>query len=459
MTAPPSLLRRIVLRLSLTTLAAILCAYGWLWVEFKSTTGNLRDKSLIETARRLADAVKDTDGRLSFDLPPSLMQAYGDSNGAHGFAVRDRETGRTLYSAGADPGPIPAKVEDDEDGSLYQYNADGPGPATYFGEALPFRVAGRSLIVQVVRLGSDYQELIETVLADFFEDGGWLGVPFLLALLLVSILTVRGTLKPLERVSSMAESIGPQSTERRLPDEGVPREVLPLVRAVNHALDRLEEGFRRQRDFTADAAHELRTPLAVLTAHIDILPDRATAAALRRDLDSMTHLVEQLLRVAQAEALVVGTADNADLSELAREVAAWLGPMAIRSGRMIEVEAPEAPVMVRGQADALFHAIRNLAENALRHTPADTTVTLTVDADPPRLTVRDEGPGVPPAMRKQIFQRFWRADRRTSGTGLGLAIVQRTIQAHGGEVVISGAQDGGAEFTLIFPGASKVSVS
>lgn len=451
MTAPPSLMARIVLRLGLTTLAAIVCAYGWLWFEFQSTTGSLRDKSLIETARTIAEAVKPDHDVLILDLPASLIEAYAHSNGVHGFAVKDRDTNAVLFAAGAGTGPIPGKVEEDEDGSLYQYNPDGPGPAAYFGEAFPFRLGDRRLIVQVVRLGSDYQELIETVLADFFEDGGWLAAPFLVLLMGVSILTIRTTLKPLRRLSRMAEAIGPAATDVRLPHEGVPRELMPLVRAVNNALERLEDGFRLQREFTADAAHELRTPLAVLAAHIDTLPDRATAKALRRDLDGMTHLVEQLLRIARVEALVVKPCDRANLADIARDVAAWLAPMAIRAGRMIEVEAPDEEVPVHGQEDALFHAIRNLADNALRYTPPATTVTLTVVADPPAVEVRDHGPGVPPEHRPMLFQRFWRGERQTSGSGLGLAIVQRTMQAHGGFVAVEDAPGGGALFRMSFP--------
>ncbi|HLO77070.1 MAG TPA: HAMP domain-containing sensor histidine kinase [Magnetospirillum sp.] len=451
MKAPPSLLTRIILRLSLTTVATVACAYGWLWYEFTYTTGALRDKSLIETARMIADAIRQGPDGPVLPLPATIIDGYRQSKGVHGFSVKDRTTGQVLFAEGADTGPIPRKVEEDEDGSLYQYDPDGPGPASFFGEAFPVVVDGRPLVVQVVHLGSDYQELIETVVTDFFEDGGWMAGPFLLMMLAVSALTVRGTLAPLRALSRMAEAIGPASTDVRLPQAGVPREVTPLVHAVNNALDRLEEGYKQQREFTADAAHELRTPLAVLTAHIDMLPDRDVAASLRRDLDGMTHLVEQLLRIARAESLIVKPSDHADLGELAREVAVYLAPVAIRAGRTVEVDAPETPVMVHGQADALFHAMRNLVENGLRYTPKDTAVLLTVLPSPPTLLVRDHGPGIAPEMRAHAFQRFWRAERKSGGTGLGLAIVQRTMQAHCGSVAIEDAEGGGTQFRLTFP--------
>ena len=450
--SPPSLLARIVLGLSITTFAGIVAAYGLLWWEFQSTTGNLRDNSMIETARHIVMAVnRDDQGRLSLNLLPALADAYADSNGVHGFAIRDRESGKILFAAGAEVGPMPRVLGDAEDGALYQYNPDGPGPATYFGEALPFMFEGDNLVVQVVRLGSDYQDLIETVLQDFFEDGGWMAGPFLLILLLVSSMTVRATLAPLRQLSKRAEEIGPSATNLRLPEHDVPREVMPLVNAVNRALERLEDGYRAQRDFTADAAHELRTPLTVLTANIDTLPDRTVAQSLKRDLEGMTHLVEQLLRIAHAEVLVVEANDQADLAEVAREVAEYLAPLAIRSGRMIEVDAPDEPVFVHGQSDALFHAVRNLVDNALRYTADGTSVTLEVSADPPCLAVRDHGPGVIEHLRGLIFRRFWRANRRSSGAGLGLAIVQRVMQAHGGEVVIEDAIGGGAQFRMVFP--------
>lgn len=450
--SPPSLLARIVLGLSITTFAGIVAAYGLLWWEFQSTTGSLRDNSMIETARHIAKAVKrDDQGRLRLDLLPALASAYADSNGVHGFAIRDRDSGEILFAAGADVGPMPRVLNDYEDGALYQYNPDGPGPATYFGEALPYAFDQETLVVQVVRLGSDYQDLIETVLQDFFEDGGWMAGPFLLILLLVSSMTVRATLAPLRQLSKRAEEIGPSATNLRLPEHDVPREVMPLVNAVNRALDRLEDGYRAQRDFTADAAHELRTPLAVLTANIDTLPDQTVAQSLKRDLQGMTHLVEQLLRIAHAEVLVVEANDQADLAEVAREVAEYLGPLAIRSGRMIEVEAPDQPVFIHGQSDALFHALRNLVDNALRHTPAGTSVIVEVTANPPCLVVRDHGPGVIDQVRSLIFRRFWRANRRSSGAGLGLAIVQRIMLAHGGDVVIEDVLGGGAQFRMVFP--------
>lgn len=407
-----TLLRRIVRRMAVATLVAIVCAYCWRWADFLATSG-LGDNVVLQSIHDLTEAVGRKDA-------PTVID---------GLAIFDDVSGEKLLSLGGEP----------------------DAGSRVFTESWRISVGGRRLLIRISHRGHDYGELIEVVLSDLVRDGGWVIGPFLGLFLLVSILTVRGTLRPLQRLSRLAENIGPSTTNVRLPADDVPREVLPLVLAVNSALDRLDDGFRLQREFTADAAHELRTPLAVLSAHIDTLRDREVAGALRHDLDVMARLVEQLLRIARVEALVVRPAETTNLGDLARNVAVWLGPMAIQTRRGIEVDAANETVVVHGQEEALFHAIRNLVDNALRHTAEGTDVVVTVLPDPPTILVRDHGPGIPPEMRPMLFQRFWRGERHGAGTGLGLAIVKATMQAHGGSVEVEDAQGGGAQFRMTFP--------
>ena len=276
-------------------------------------------------------------------------------------------------------------------------------------------------------------------------------LPTLLAALVIGSLTLRGGLRPLQTLAREAARITPAESQRRLPLTGLPRELVPPVRAINAALDRLDQGFRAQRDFTADAAHQLRTPLAILAAHLDTLGDQAVAASLRGDVARMSRLVEQLLQVAELEALMLKPDERTDLSALAVEVAEAVAPLAVARQRGIAVTGAEAPVIVHGNHDALHQALRNLLENAISHTAEGTTVDILVGARPPRLTIRDHGPGVAPADRKMLFQRFWRADRANSrGAGLGLAIVQRIATAHGARVSVEDAAGGGAAFSIEF---------
>jgi signal transduction histidine kinase len=230
----------------------------------------------------------------------------------------------------------------------------------------------------------------------------------------------------------------------------MPQEVIPLVRAVNQALDRLEEGFRGQREFTADAAHELRTPLAILRTQIDTIDDRELAKSLRDDIESMSRLVNQLLDIAELETFVIGDGEIANLSAIATEIAAYIAPLALSQRKSVAVTGADRTVRVRGNADALGRAIRNLVENALTHTAAGTAVEIAVDAAG-ELRVMDRGPGVPSTEREQIFRRFWRRDRRRAGSaGLGLAIVKRIAEMHRATVHVSDRPGGGAVFALRF---------
>ncbi len=277
-------------------------------------------------------------------------------------------------------------------------------------------------------------------------------LPTLLGALLIGAWTLRDGLKPLKLLAGEAARITPAESDRRLPVSGLPSELVPLVGAINAALDRLGEGFRAQRDFTADAAHQLRTPLAILGAHLDTLGDQATAAALREDVARMSRLVEQLLQVAELEALTLRPEERADLSALAVEVAQALAPLAIRRRREVAVLGAETAVIVHGNRDSLHQALRNLVENAINHTAEGTAVEISVCRQPPGVMVSDHGPGIPAVDREQLFRRFWRGDRSGGrGAGLGLAIVQRIAAAHGARVSVEEATGGGARFNLVFP--------
>ena len=224
------------------------------------------------------------------------------------------------------------------------------------------------------------------------------------------------------------------------------RDITQRLRA-EEALRQSEE---RHRQFAANAAHELRTPLAVIRPHLDNLDDRAAAGSLGQDVDGMTRLVEQLLAATRLDLLAIGSSDQADLGAVCRTIAVNLAPVAIAKGRSIEVVGGETPVIIRGNEDALEQAVRNLVENALRYSDAGTTVTIHVGADVP-IAVVDRGPGIPAESRDLVFERFHRIDQGTGGAGLGLAIVHRTVDAHDGTIDIADAPGGGAIFTLRFP--------
>ena len=315
---------------------------------------------------------------------------------------------------------------------------------------------GRTLFVQVEQQAHDPAYVRKAVVDEFIVDGGWLEILFLFVLLGVSIWIVKRAIAPIENLSAMAESIEPAHANVRLPVEKVPREFLPLVEAVNSALDRLERGLQQQREFNANAAHQLRTPLSVLLANLDDLKDPEVAKRLRIDVEHMSRIVSQLLLVARLETLSINLDETVDLNDAAADIAGSLAPLALSAGKSIQLIRSDMPVVIRISTFALRTALGNLIENAIRHAPEGTSVQLRI-TNRPSIEVMDQGPGIPAEQRDKIFERFWRGDRSTPGAGLGLAIVNRVMTALQGSVLIDEAPGGGALFTLVFPSTAVVS--
>jgi signal transduction histidine kinase len=443
-----SISRRIFISLAITTVVTSLCAYGWIYWEAKLTESVLRQRALIDQANLLAAYLTvDESGAPILKLPAQLSEAYKSSTGFHRYAIRDH-AGTLLFGSGPATRPLSQLAEATQ--TVYDYDPDGPGPRHMFGAALRTNVGDRLFFTQVEEDGLDAQYLREAVNQEFLIDGGWLQAPFLFAWLGVSVFAVRRALAPLHHVSRVAETIDPTTADVRLPTHNVPLEILPLVNAINLALDRLEQGLMHQREFNANAAHQLRTPLAVLSTNIEGIGDETTASRLKYDVDVMSRIVNQLLLMAKLECWPGSDNDAVDLGLVAIEVAANLGPLAIASGKQLEVLNGTGPVVVRANVDALRAALSNLVENALAHTLPDTAVTIRVTQEP-AVEVVDCGPGVPPQQRDQVFERFWKGDRNGKGAGLGLAIVKHIMTALQGSVSVSDNPHGGAAFTLHFP--------
>ncbi|HEY4746799.1 MAG TPA: HAMP domain-containing sensor histidine kinase [Steroidobacteraceae bacterium] len=164
----------------------------------------------------------------------------------------------------------------------------------------------------------------------------------------------------------------------------------------------------------------------------------------------MSRTVSQLLDMAEIETLQVNPADKADLHAVCVEVVESIAPLAIAQDKAIALTGAEHPVWIKGDAEMIARAIRNLAENAIKHTPAGASVEITVEGDG-TVRVCDEGPGIGDNERELLFRRFWRRDRKRPGsTGLGLSIVQRIVEAHGGRIALANRSAGGAEFSLNF---------
>ena len=422
-----------------------------LYLMLRHAANDLHEHALREQAAELVRLIdRGPDGKLRVHLTPSLADLYSPDYARYSYAI-GTPGGRVLLSSFPDGRAITKNTPRMDETRTFSGIYDG---VEIFGISEPLEIGGEKLWVEVSQDLAHRDVLIDDIVADFFTRVGWITAPILLLLLAIDVAIIRRAMRPVVAASNLAERIGPLRTDLRLPEAGMPREVRPLVHAVNQALDRLEEGFRGQREFTADAAHELRTPLAILRTQIDMIADRELARSLGNDVENMSRLVNQLLEMAELETFVIGPDETADLFTVSAEVAAYVAPIALANNKRVAVIGARGPVLVNGNSDMLGRAVRNLVENALVHTPPGTTVEITVDARG-AITVSDRGPGVPPAEREHIFRRFWRRDRRRQGSaGLGLSIVARIADRHAATVSVGDRTGGGAAFTLSFSTAA-----
>jgi signal transduction histidine kinase len=449
-----SLLRVIAVRMLTVTLIWLALMIAFVQSEVERNARALRSQSLETTARMLARQIDTGSGDLLFTPPATELPAgyrFAVRDGAGHLIAASDDVAETL----ALPPLLPSQPSlDPYQATIRQRDARTdtialPDGRKVLAVEIGLPVAdGATATVLVAEDESNATFLLDALVDQFFVRIGWLLIPGVGLLLAVSLLSIRAELRPIEHVAAVAETIGPHGGGVRLPDRFVPREILPLIDTVNRALDRLERTLQAQREFTADAAHELKTPLAVMRAQIDAMRPDADAMALRDDVDRMSRLVTQLLRLAEADQLAVAADAACDLAAIARDVAAALAPLALARGRSLALAGAEAPVWVRGVAAPVAQAVRNLVENAIKHSPPGTIVDIRVTPTGAAL-VRDRGPGIPEAERAHVFKRFWRKDRNAEdGAGLGLAIAAKIVEAHGGHLSVGDAEDGGAVFAI-----------
>ncbi|OLS64831.1 sensor histidine kinase [Pseudomonas putida] len=414
------------------------------------------DRTLLASARTIAAGLFQRDGTLSADVPYVALDTFDyDSVGRIYYQVND--TQRRLVSGYENiPGPPPGTPRTDDYPALARfYDASYRGQDVRVVSLLKAMSDPNMSGMAEIRVAETTEARVRMARSLMADTLLRLGMLALGALLLVWF-AVSAALRPLERLRGEVEERQPDDL-RPLPEVEVQHELGPLVRALNHFTERLRRQFERQGQFIADAAHELRTPLAVLKARVELglrsqAPQvwRETLEDAAQSTDKLTHLANQLLSLARVEngarAVAEGGAELLDLSQLARELGMAMAPLAHARGIALALEA-EAPVWVKGEPTLLNELLSNLVDNALAHTPKGGNVILRVTA-PCELEVEDDGPGIPPEEREKVFERFYR--RGVQGTGLGLAIVGEICRAHLAEISLHDGEKGGLKVRVSF---------
>lgn len=446
------LLWNLALLLVVLMIASGLSAY-WNGREAADTA---YDRTLLASARTISAGLFQRDGTLSADVPYVALDTFDyDSVGRIYYQVND--TQRRLVSGYENiPGPPPGTPRTDDYPALARfYDARYRGQDVRVVSLLKAMSDPNMSGMAEIRVAETTEARVRMARSLMADTLLRLGMLALGALLLVWF-AVSAALRPLERLRSEVEERQPDDL-RPLPTVEVQHELGPLVRALNHFTERLRRQFERQGQFIADAAHELRTPLAVLKARVELglranEPQvwRTTLEETAQSTDKLTHLANQLLSLARVEngarAVAEGGAELLDLSQLTRELGLAMAPLAHARGIALALEA-EAPVWVRGEPTLLNELLSNLVDNAISHTPKGGNVILRVSA-PCQLEVEDDGPGIPQEEREKVFERFYR--RGAQGTGLGLAIVGEICRAHLAEISLHDGEKAGLKVRVSF---------
>ncbi len=450
--------RELQLRLMLPLLAIVIATAALGAYTANRLTHQVFDRWLLDAAYSLAQLVRFDHGQAQIDLPPAAatVLAYDD-------------TDQTYYSVVQGPRLLVGQA-----GLPVQGRDETHYPR---GRAFDARIGGQAVRVVTVDVddGTGHMATVsmaETTLKRERAEQDLRGILWPVAALVLTafaaiLWVVRRTLQPLAAIATRWNQ-RTQASLQPLAADDLPRELLPFAQALNALLARIRAMLERERAFAANAAHQLRTPLAGLQlglARAAEAPDLASARQVLRELSDATQrharLVQQMLVLSRLDPEMRGDRDfqPTDLVALAQGVGAAYADAAIAKGIRLELVAPPQPVQATVQPELLAEALGNLLDNALRYTPAGGRVRVEFELQPPAISVADSGIGTPPAERAAIFERFVRGKGAPGeGSGLGLAIVRDIATLHGATVTRDDGALGGSRYTLRF-GAAPASAA
>lgn len=414
------------------------------------------DRALFESTSSLAEQVRIVEDKAIVELPRAAMEILlADVHDKVYFKVTGRK-GNLVSGDATLPIPTKAYVPNIplfHDGIMH---GDSVRIASLY-IVLKEASDSRPILVQVAETLQKRHILANEILAGMV-------VPQLALILLAALIVWLGVGRGLSPLRQLREKIASRSHRDLRPVEelNAPQEVQPIVHAINELMGRLRTAIDAQQRFIADAAHQLRTPLAGLKAQIALALKETDAEQLQRAFKQLNassertiRLVNQMLALARVEP---GTdrlieSQRLDLDALAREAAREWAPLAIRKQIDLGYEEAGQAVILQGDGLSLRMLLDNLIDNAIRYSPPGSRVTVRVTGgDAKTLTVEDNGPGIPAALREQVFERFFRGSQDEEGSGLGLAIVREIIHLYQATITLDNPADGhGTLVRVAFP--------
>ena len=441
-----SLRNRLIALLAALAFLAWGASSFWLYRSAQKQAGDLFDAALVEAAYAVFAAVaheglgKDDD----FDFEP---EEHGHVERMF-YQLRDR-SGTIRYSS---PGTPRNALADEAASGFTERIVDGVSFRVF-----TLREPRRRAAIHVGQRLADREALVRSMALRLLLPG-----------VVVVLLLAAGVWIIVQRVTAPVIAYSRAIDERAPADSGavaadnLPSELQPVGHAVNRLLERVEAALVRERTLTADAAHELRTPLAVLRAQAQVAlrsrddgERRESLQALISGVDRATRLIETVLTLARLDARAIdrSTLPAVALKRVAAEVVDSLNASVLARSLQLEVDVPD--IFVRADPDSLPVALRNLGENAIRHAASKVRIEAHSAADRITITVRDDGPGMTSEQQMRAFDRFYRGTNDSAGAGLGLALVKRAAEMHGGSVrFVAGLEGRGLGVEIALPKAA-----
>jgi len=444
----PSLLRALVVRLTIVVVLALVGSYLVLYFEFREGLWGLEGQSIaIQVQDLRASIVPGTDPP-RLELPRSLQELYARPDTLNGYQLMSAD-GTVLESGGFSAPDLPFPVAQGGGQIVMQMETDALSGKSIMAAALDLDDRHGRYWLRVVRNLEDAESLVAQLMLGALEELDWPIALLLIAVISVVVVTVLSSLRSLRVVSHQASMLSLYRLDERLHAQNLPRELVPLVQAVNTSLDRLEADYQAQREFTANAAHQLRTPLATLRARLESRFSAQELGDVAFEIEQLARLLEQLLCLARLDSQEQFQFAAFDAHAVALDVARELAPVALESEHYVTAATPDASVPTHGNATLTRLVFRNLIENAIQYTPAGTSITLSADSS--AVIIADDGPGIAEHAVASLFERFRRGPHASGfGAGLGLAIAKCIMERQGGRLSLDAKSDRGARFVMEF---------